>query len=126
MYFNSGIKKVPDKIIYILSRTNKLIRGATLIHKKRALSRILSYPRQLTYAPRHGILGKQNSFDRTLSSPFNNLRSYPALIICQTLCTVHLLFLSLLHRFVYYLIVINIFLACKFVNGFLSITLYLI
>ena len=43
----------------ILSRTNKTIRGATLIHSHDscALSRIPTYPRQLTYATRRRILG---------------------------------------------------------------------
>ena len=44
--------KTPLTEIYVLSRTNKtLIRGATLIHgMTRALSRIPTYPRQMTSA----------------------------------------------------------------------------
>ena len=48
----SSIKKTSLTEIYFLSRTNKtLIRGATLIHgMTRALSRIPTYPRQMTSA----------------------------------------------------------------------------
>ena len=50
IYDNSHYKKALDRIYFCQGRI-KSIRGATLIHGKgRALSRIPTYPRQLTYA----------------------------------------------------------------------------
>ena len=66
----------------------KSIRGATLIHGKgRALSRIPTYPRQLTYA-----LTLQNTqrracaFDCTLRGPFDGL-CFARLSASRALCT---------------------------------------
>lgn len=63
--------------IYTLSRTNKtLIRGATLIHgMTRALSRIPSYPRQITSACNVAeyFVNVKITFDYALSGPFDNL-----------------------------------------------------
>jgi hypothetical protein len=53
-------------------------RGATLIHGlTRALSEILLYPRQLTYAPRRRVLSCF-AFDCALRGPFGNLLLDPA------------------------------------------------
>ncbi len=57
-----------------MSRTGEFIRGATLIHGPgRALCRIPSYPSQLTYASRHGILGEAPLLIHALSGPFDVL-----------------------------------------------------
>ena len=72
-------KKIPDRINY-LSRTNKAFLSAVppRIHGRcRALSRILTYPRHVTSAPRRRILRSDSpfvlSFDCALSGPFDNL-----------------------------------------------------
>lgn len=61
--------------MYFLSRTNKtLIRGATLIHgMTRALSRIPTYPRQMTSACNVAEYSVRITFDCALSGPFDNL-----------------------------------------------------
>lgn len=51
-----------------------------------ALCKILTYLRQLTYAPRHRILGSNAAFDCALGGPFGNLHFDPVLSIPDSLC----------------------------------------
>ena len=64
--------------IYFLSRTNKtLIRGATLIHgMTRALSRIPTYPRQMTSAC--NVAEYFVKSHKTFTTAEENQRSHPA------------------------------------------------
>jgi len=90
------------------SRTNKTIRGTTLIYgKSRTLCRIQTYPSQLTYASRHGILGVLFAFDHALGGPFNSQHFDPALSFPDSLYA-HLLLLSPLQRFSNYSVLENI------------------
>ena len=87
-------KKAPDRIQRSVKDEYFSIRGATLIHGiYRALSRIPTYPRQLTYAHTSQNTQHRNAvfFDCALSGPFDNLgfaRLPPAQTLCEIMITV--------------------------------------
>lgn len=78
------VREIPEKMKTKNAPDNKHCQGRANTNDPRchlvswkvhALCRILTYPWQLTYAIRYDILGLAKPFPRTLSGPFDNLRS---------------------------------------------------